>query len=254
VKRHFPSFIGILILTGSTIGWSAVIGAIGYGTAQADVCSPDPPNGRNVAMFKNDMRHRGIKADSPNGIYVRDDSVGCEELNSIYIFVNNDNWVQIGWYEAPGNGVSGDCGDTAGIPMRFANYRINGAPPICVGSTYLIGSAPSWHKFRIGNQDHDNFYDLYYDDSLFGSTTNTGFPDGWNLAGTERTVDEAPTGAALGNFNDMYHQNGTGWHLWSTVCFLNCNVGAVSGQEDTDPAYKATKVSGFDYRLKVVHV
>jgi hypothetical protein len=202
-------------------------------------------------MIKNNVQNRGVKADSPNGIYVRDDSVSCEEINAVYIWVSSTNWVQLGWYEVPGNGVPADCGTTTGTPRRFSEYKLNGTK-VCVGASYLIFSAPSWHTFQIGNQNQDGFFSFFYDGSSIGDTTDMLFSDGWNLAGTERTVDEAAGGAAVGQFKDMYSQASGGWSLWDKVCFHDCNHGGFSGCEDTDNVYDAERVNALHYRLQAV--
>jgi hypothetical protein len=111
---------------------------------------------------------------------------------------------------------------------------------------YVIGSAPSWHRFKINNPEADGIFALYYDEDLVWATPDMGFCCGYNIAGTERTGSDS----AFGEFNNMWFQSNLGWKPWSEVCYANCNT--AFGAEDNDPWWKPVKVDGTNYHLKVV--
>ena len=80
---------------------------------------------------------------------------------------------------------------------------------VAVMETYLVPEAPpsaglGVHVLeladQIGNQNQDGFFSFFYDGSSIGDTTDMLFSNGWNLAGTERTVDEAPGSASIETF------------------------------------------------------
>jgi hypothetical protein len=170
---------------------------------------------------------------------------------TVYVWKDIFDWVQFGWFEWPDHpDWHPDCQQPTetSVPERLTEYDIDGHA-VCPESNYKIYSAPTPHLFRIENADGNDIFTYYYDDNYVASTGNMIFWQGYGVVGSERTGD---SDTALAEVNNMRYEHGSLWDAWDFVCFLNCGVPDLNGSEDTDPLFKATKVSGSTSHLKVV--
>jgi hypothetical protein len=172
-------------------------------------------------------RHFGNRSGSP-GIAVRDTSVACFRVSSLYVVKDSNNFVEIGWYD--GDDGPGGC-DTVTTPHVLVYRMVQGTPACKSGTPGVpVTSSPNdGTSFRVENPEHDNDWEYYWDGDYQGFYWS-GFDKGLINGGAER---HNTTDSAWGNLTGLRWMGSAGnWNDWQST----------SGTS-TDPDYHFCKYS-----------
>ena len=180
--------------------------------------------------------HFGVRVTSP-GLDVTNYSTNCVMVRSLYIWLSQNNFVEVGWFEDDG-GVLAKCDDVTSPHVLV--YAVVDGFVNCKTGTAAVSSG--FHGFRVENPGHDFDFDYWLDGTQVGVYV-TNMTQGEVFAASERHKAGDHLGA---EFDGLKWLGSAGdWNDWDQL----------TGQKDTQPwdnvsDYSFCKVNNRHFLIK----
>jgi hypothetical protein len=151
----------------------------------------------------------GVNVANP-GMSLYNDSISCTKISSIAASLNNDNYVEMGWYEDPTGDLT-NCDSTSGSPRLLVYALIGGNTIDCKKGTQTVTAAAA---YRIQDLDNDTVWGYFFNDVSQG-TYNTLMNKGVPVDNGERHTHPSTGDTPRARFNGLQWHI-TVWNNWST--------------------------------------
>jgi hypothetical protein len=235
--QQMPSTAVRIPLRGAVAAWlvgSAVAASVILPASPAYAACGDTTYTENSQQSTN---NRGARS---TAMRVSDTDVGCVRVSSVIVWINFDNYAEIGWFEDP-DGIVTRCQPTNGHPWLLVYSIVNGNinckqnPPILSGGVN--------DSFSTDDRDGDTRWYYYYEGINQGSYLLS-FTSGQPITNGER---KDQTDSMYSKFQglDKWRISTNWWWPWN-------NTQAWTTGHNQDPEYEVCILSDTHTTVELV--
>ena len=175
-----------------------------------------------------------------DGIWIANSDVHCIRVGSLFVRLDNFNFVEIGWFDDPLEALVASCNSGVGLDKPHGLFGVQVNDVFTCGNASFYWNFAQWKDFRVENAPPGDEYFTFFVDGVQRANRFAGFNTASIVRsnGERHVVLEDPEDTAWSHFKGLRYMSSAGtWYRWTESY--------EAGTSD-DPDFRPCKVNGDD--------